>query len=153
DGFFYKNKNIAVIGNGNYAISELKELTNFTKNITLFTNNKTFSVEKTDFNVVNDEIIEIIGDEKVKAIKTSKETYDIDGIFMALGTASANDFAKKLGILIKNNNIVVNNEFSTNLAGIFAIGDCIGGLLQVAKAVADGANSAKYIIKYVKSEI
>ncbi|MEG0771181.1 MAG: FAD-dependent oxidoreductase [Clostridia bacterium] len=153
DGFFYKNKNIAVIGNGNYAISELNELTNFTKNITLFTNNKPLSIDKIDFNVVNDEIIEIIGDEKVRGIKTSKATYDVDGIFMALGTASANDFAKKLGILIKNNNIVVNNEFSTNLSGIFAIGDCIGGLLQVAKAVADGANSAKYIIKYVKSEI
>ena len=38
----------------------------------------------------------------------------------------------------------------TNVAGVFAAGDCIGGLLQVAKAVSDGAMAGLMAVRYIK---
>lgn len=48
--------------------------------------------------------------------------------------------------------IRVNDSMMTNVNGLFAAGDCTGGLLQVSKAVGDGAAAGMAIIKYVKSE-
>ena len=61
------------------------------------------------------------------------------------------DFAKKLGILTNKNKIVVNEKMETNIKGIYACGDCIGGLLQVSKAVADGAIAGLQVINYIKA--
>jgi thioredoxin reductase len=43
-------------------------------------------------------------------------------------------------------------DFQTNIPGIFAGGDVIGGLLQVSKAVGDGANASIEIKKYIQSK-
>ena len=40
----------------------------------------------------------------------------------------------------------------TNVPGVFAAGDCIGGYLQVAKAVADGALAAKGMVAFLKKK-
>ena len=69
-----------------------------------------------------------------------------DGIFVAQGVAGSADFAKKLGALTKNDKIVVNEKMQTNIAGLYACGDCIDGVLQVSKAVYDGMIAALDII-------
>lgn len=53
------------------------------------------------------------------------------------GTASSTDFAKKLGAIVEDNIIRVNEQMETNVEGLYACGDCTGGLLQ-----ADGAISS-----------
>jgi thioredoxin reductase (NADPH) len=45
---------------------------------------------------------------------------------------------------------VVDRDFMTNLPGLFAAGDCVGGFYQVAKAVSDGALAAKAMIAFLK---
>ena len=77
--------------------------------------------------------------------------YEIDGIFVAEGTASSIDFAKKLGIFLENNNIKVDENMQTNIPGIYAAGDCTGGLLQISKAVYEGAKSGLSIVKKLKN--
>ena len=58
--------------------------------------------------------------------------------------------AKKLGVITKNNNIVVNENMETNMQGLYACGDCVGGLLQVSKAVGDGAKAGMEAIKFIR---
>ena len=94
----------------------------------------------------------IKGKEKATKIVLEDNTeYKVDGIFIAEGTASSVDFAKKLGIFLDNNNIKVDENMQTNIPGIYAAGDCTGGLLQISKAVYDGAKSGLSIAKKVKN--
>jgi len=153
DGFFYRNKALAVIGNGDYAASEIADLNNFTQDIKLFTNGLDITTDKLAAGqvTVSDKIIEIKGQDRVEAIITDKDEYPVDGIFVAMGTASATDFAKSLGALTEGINLIVNENLMTTVDGIFAAGDCIGGFWQVSKSVSDGANASRHIIKYLKT--
>ena len=75
----------------------------------------------------------------------------VDGIFIAQGVAGGCDFAKKIGVITENDEIVVNNKKETNLKGLYACGDLTGGLLQVSKAVYDGAIAGLEVVKYIKN--
>lgn len=140
DGFFYKNKDVAVIGSGNYAISETNDLINLARKIIILTDGK----KAPDFRADNVEIEtrgikEIKGNNKVEEIELADGTeLKVDGIFIAQGVASSTDFAKKLGVLVKNDKIIVNENMETNIKNLYACGDCTGGLLQVSKAVYEG---------------
>lgn len=150
DSFFFRNKRIGIIGNGNFALSEAKILKNVTNNITIFTDGH--ALEKTtEFNVNNKKISEIIGENKVSGIKFEDDSIEeLDGIFIALGEASAIDFAKTLGIITEGTNIKVNENMETNVKGIYACGNITGGLLQVNKAVYEGAVAGLAATKYIK---
>lgn len=152
DGFFYRNKKVAVIGNGKYAANELSELMNFTKDIILFTNGQDLTTDNIpdDIDIVYDKISEIYGDDKIKGLIAGNTNFDVDGIFIALGTASASDFAMKMGVFTEKDSIIVDEDFMTNVEGFYAAGDAIGGFLQIAKAVSDGAHASKGMIKYIK---
>ncbi len=154
DGFFFKEKNVAVIGNGEYALHEAEILKNVTDKVTIFTNgsklpeNRSLSIQ----NVIEGTIDAIKGNTKVEAILLEdKRSIPVDGIFIAQGIASSVDFAKKLGILLKNNDIIVNEDMETNVPGIYAAGDCTGGLLQICKAVYEGAKCGLSIAKKIKN--
>ena len=154
DGFFYKNKKIAVIGSGEYALHEAEILKNISDDVTIFTNGRELpqnrSIEITNY--IEGKIDAIKGKDKASKIILEDNTeYDVDGIFIAEGTASSVDFAKKLGIFLDNNNIKVDENMQTNIPGIYAAGDCTGGLLQISKAVYDGAKSGLSIAKKVKN--
>ena len=133
DGFFYKNKNVGVIGNGKYAISEINDLKNITNDIILLTNGEKLDEIKIDNIQINtNEIEEIIGENKVQKIKFKNgTTISIDGIFIAEGIAGSIDFARKLGIIIKDNKIIVDKNMKTNINGIYACGDCTGGIRNI----------------------
>ncbi|MGM0495837.1 MAG: NAD(P)/FAD-dependent oxidoreductase [Bacillota bacterium] len=150
DGFIYRNKKIAVIGNRAFMSEELETLQNFTDDITVFTNGLDLEVE-VDQPVNTDKITEIKGNDVVEKIVTENGEYQVDAIFIAMGTPSANDFALRIGAFTKNNNILVDDNFMTNVDGLFAAGDCIGGLLQIVKAASDGAHAAIAMNKYVRS--
>ena len=105
DGFFYRNKNISVIGNGNYAISEVNELIHLAKEITILTNGgKTPQIRSDGDNLKVDtkEITAIQGEKKVEAIQFKDgTTLKTEGVFIANGVAGSLDFAKKLGIMTR----------------------------------------------------
>lgn len=152
DGFFYKNKNVAVLGNGNYAVSETNDLINIANNITILTNGKIASEIRADNVKINKkEIKAITGKEKVEEIEFMDNTkIKVDGVFVAEGTAGTLEFAKKLGLITENEKIVVNENMETNIPGIYACGDCTGGLLQISKAVYEGTKAALATIEFVR---
>ena len=142
DGFFYRNKNVAVLGDGDYAISEAKELQNLAKSITILTNGREIPEYRDsglNFKVINKKIREFRGDDTVKEIDFDDNTnMEIDGIFIAQGVAGSTDFAKKLGAKIDKDRIIVNEKMETSIKGLYACGDCTGGIYQIAKAVYEG---------------
>lgn len=88
DGFFYRNKPIAVIGSGNYAISELNELVNLTDKITVLTNGEKAPELRADthgdIEVNTKEIEAITGKQKVEEIKFKDgSTLGTEGVFVA----------------------------------------------------------------------
>lgn len=152
DGFFYKNKDVCILGNGNYAISEVNELINVAKNINILTNGE----EKPNFRGENIKI----NDKKIKEIKGTNKIEEIefedgskiktDALFIAQGVAGSSEFARKLGIIQKQEKIIVDENMKTNIKGIYACGDCIGGILQISKAVYEGMIAGLEVTKYIK---
>ena len=150
DGFIYRNKKIGLVGNKEFMEEELEILKNFSEDITIFTDGMDLSVE-VDKPLVTDKLMEIIGDDVIKQVVAGDETYDLDVLFIAIGSPSASDFALRLGAFLDSqNNIEVDENFMTNVPGLFAGGDCIGGLLQIVKAASDGAHAAIAINRYLK---
>ena len=152
DGFFYRNRSVSVLGSGNYAVAETNELINIADNITILTNGEKAPEFRAD-NVTIDtkEIEEINGENKVEEIKFKDgSTLKTDGIFVAQGVAGSSEFAKKLGIMTNKDKIIVNENMETNIKGIYACGDCTGGLLQVSKAVYEGAKAGLQVIAGIR---
>ena len=151
DGFFYRGKNVAVIGNGDYAISEAEELKGVAASVTILTNG--FELSKTcEFEVNTQKIQEITGESKVqKIIFEDGSSMEIDGLFIAIGVAGGSDFAKKLGIMTKGDNIEVDSNMNTSVPGIFACGNLTGGLLQVNKAAYEGAKAGLEAVNYIRN--
>ncbi len=149
DGFFYRKKNVVVIGNGKFAVSEAKDLENVVGNVKILTNGENMATD-TYFEVVNKKISKIVGDEKVKFIEfTDGTTLETDGVFVALGEAGGSDFAKKLGVVLDKDNIKVDENMATNINGLYSCGNTNGGLLQVCKAVHEGAVAGLSAVKYL----
>ena len=161
DAFFYRGKDVAVLGNGEFALHEAKELLPVVGSVTVLTNG---DEAKADFppevKVITSKIKQLHGGPFNPLFGTSgplervefenEEELNVSGLFVAYGTAGSVALAMKLGILTQDNSIVVDKEMRTNINGVFAAGDCTGGLLQIAKATGDGAIAAKSMIKYLR---
>ena len=149
DGFFYRNKDVAVIGNGDYAISEAMDLQNVAKSIKILTNGKQipeYRAENVD--IINKEIKEVNGYNKIEEIEFKDNSkIETDGIFVAQGVAGSTEFAKKLGAKIENDKIAVNENMETSIKGLYACGDCTGGLYQISKAVYEGTKAGLQVVK------
>ena len=155
DGFFYRNKNVSVIGSGNYALSETNDLLPIANKITILTNGE----KAPEFRADNVEVItkkkkKIEGKNKVEEVLFKDNTkIKTEGIFIAQGTAGSIELAKKIGLVTTDNgNIKVNEKMETNIKGIYACGDCTGDILQVSKAVYEGAVAGLEVIKYLKNK-
>lgn len=155
DGFFYKNKDVAVLGEGDYAIHEAMELLPIVNSVTILTNGKELvenrSYDISEIKTEQKEVRCFKGENKLNIVEFEDDSIlNIDGVFIASGTASSVDLAKKLGIVVNGNNIVINEEMQTNVQGIYACGDCTGGLLQISKAIYEGTKAALSIAKQLK---
>lgn len=151
DAPFYRNKNVAVLGNGDYAVEEVENLLPIANKVLMLTNGENTAENRKKININKKKIKEVQGDSKVRAIEFEDGTVEeIDGLFIAQGIASSTDFARKIGARIENNNIVVNENMETTINNLYACGDCTGGILQVSKAVYDGTKAGLAIIKKLR---
>ncbi len=154
DAFFYRGRDVAVLGNGEYAIHEAMELLPVVKSVTLLTNGENIPENVPDgIKVISTKIESLNGDEKISSVKFSDGSkLNIEGFFVAMGVAGSAALARKIGAIVDSNKIVVDSNMATNIPGLYAAGDCIGGLLQISKSVADGAIAGTQIIKYLRKD-
>ena len=141
DAFFYRGKDVAVLGSGEYALHEVQALLPVVKSVTLLTNGSPLTASfPPEVTVCPEKVNAILGEERVSGVELSGgKTVALSGVFVALGVAGSTALARKLGAEVDGNRILVDEHMQTTLPGLYAAGDCTGGLLQVAKAVYEGA--------------
>ena len=143
DGFFYKNKEVLVIGGGNTAVEEALFLTNFASKVTLIhrrdklraekiLQEKLFNNKKIDI-IWNHTLNEVVGKESplfvtdalIKSVSDGKiSSISADGIFIAIGHDPNTKLFNNQIIMDKDNYIITKEDSTkTNIPGVFAAGD------------------------------
>ena len=156
DGFFFKNKRVAVVGGGNTAIEEALFLSNLCEKVFLIHRRQKLRAEKIlqdrlnekkNIEIIwNSEVKEVIGDNAKKCITGVKiynnanqqlSTLNIEGFFVAIGHAPATDlFKKKLKMDDDGYIITSPDSTKTNIDGIFAAGDVTDKIYRQAVTAA-----------------
>ncbi len=152
DGFFFRKKKLAVLGHGAFALHEAEYLRHIAAEVTVLTNGQDDSAAKAaGFATLTTPVTAVTGSERLEAVHFADGSeLEVSGLFIALGTADSTDMARKLGAQLDGRFIKVDADGATNIPGLFAAGDCIGGLKQVAKAVHDGARAGLAAIKFLR---
>ena len=177
DGFFYKNKNVAVVGGGNTAAEEALYLSNISKKVTLIHRRDALRAEK----ILQDQIFkkesegrieikwdyiveEIIGNDtgvtgiRIQNTIDKKKTTEIDlsGVFIAIGHYPNTDLFKNQ-LTMKNGYIIVKSGLngdstSTSIPGVFAVGDVADHIYrQAITSAGAGCMGALDAEKYLDS--
>lgn len=153
DGFFFRKKQVAVLGNSAYALHEAEYLKHLATSVTILTNGKDDSLAVAAGFTVRKEVIKaIVGENKLQSIHFAEgPALNVDGLFIAMGTADSTDIARKLGAQLDGRFIKIDTDCATNIPGLFAAGDCTGGLMQIAKAVHEGARAGLAALKFIRT--
>jgi thioredoxin reductase (NADPH) len=162
DGFFYKNKNVAVVGGGNTALEEALYLSDIASKVYLICRKNIFKGEaKIISNLKNKENIEILfntkvvkinGDEKLSSIDIQKDdcitNLKIDALFVAVGLVPDNKNFSDVIELTDDGYIASNDGVHTSVKGIYVAGDARAkDLRQLTTAVNDGAVATSIALK------
>lgn len=153
DGFLYRNKKIALYGYGSYLIHEYEHLKNVCNDITIYlTSDDDLGDYKFSHPVYpNSKITALNGNKHLESITINGETINLDGLFVALGSPNSHSLATTAGIETNGERIVVNKSFETNLKGVFAIGDIISGITQIARSLYEGMEVINSVINYIEN--
>ena len=149
DAFFYRGRDVCVIGSGEYALHEARTLAAVAKSVTILTNGKEMSAAVPEGIAVDTRrLAGITGNDTVSGVDFAEGgSLSVSGVFMAVGVAGSAELARKVGAETENGKIKVNDKMQTTLPGLYAAGDCTGGVLQIYKAVYEGASAAMSLIK------
>ena len=152
DGFFFRGKEVAVLGAGAYALHEAQALLPICGRVTLLTGGQAVEGALPEGLTVDPRpLAGLLGDQKLEGLRFENgETQSVSGLFVALGVAGSADLARKVGAEIEGNRIVVDAQMATAVPGLFAAGDCTGGIRQIAQAVYQGATAGMAAAKLVK---
>lgn len=166
DGFFFKNKDVAVVGGGNTAVEEALYLSNLAKSVTLIHRRdklraldylKKNLAAKNNIKVIYENVIkEIEGDTKLDAVVLENKQGEtkrvkLDGLFVAIGVVPNTDFCGDL--LLKNEQgfLLTDAKMKTSHDFIWACGDCRQRpLRQLITAASEGAIASIEIYKQIR---
>ena len=172
DGFFFKEKEVAVVGGGNAAVEEAMFLTKFASKVTLIHRRNELRAEKMlqaklkankKIEIIWDSIVEdVIGEKnpksvkgiKIKNVKTNKTTeLKVDGLFIAIGHDPATSLFKGQLKMDKEGYIITKPDSTvTNVPGVFAAGDVKDKIFrQAVTAAGMGCMSALEAEKYLSN--
>jgi thioredoxin reductase (NADPH) len=153
DGFFYRGKDVAVLGCCDYATHEARELLPLARSVTLVTNGTTPIEDLPEgLKVDTRPIAGLRGGDSLEAIAFEDGgIIAVRGLFVAQGVAGSADLAKKVGAETVGNRIAVDADMRSNVPFLFAAGDCTGGIMQIAKAVYEGARAGTEAIRALRA--
>jgi len=168
DGFFFRGKDVLVVGGGDSAAEEALFLTRYASHVRLvhrrdklrsskILQDRVFSNEKIE-PVWNTALTEIIGDSgKVVGVKTQNtvtgETgqLDTDGVFIFVGHLPNNDLIKGKFVMDEDGHLITDRFTRTNIPGIFAGGEIMDKVFkQVATSVGQGCAAAMQTTKFLE---
>jgi len=173
DGFFFKEKEVAVVGGGNAAVEEAIFLTKFASKVKLIHRRNSLRAEKMlqkklmenkKIEIIWDSVLEeVLGDKepknvkgiKIKNVKTNKvEELKIDGLFIAIGHDPATILFKDQLKMDKEGYLITKSDSTvTNVPGVFAAGDVKDKIFRQAVTAAGlGCMSALEAEKFLSSK-
>ena len=162
DGAFFKDKDIAIIGGGNTAVTNAIYMANIASKVYLINIGDRLTCEKTledkvkkldNVNIIlNTGVKEILGSEELEGIILSNDQkLDISGMFISIGMIAQTDMVKG-SVELNEQNYILSNDCTTDKDGIFVAGDCrTKDIRQLTTAVADGTIAAIDAMKYIES--
>ena len=158
DGFFFKGRDIIMVGGGNTALQEGLYLNNLGANVTIVHRRDEFRAQKHLQNQIKEAGIKTIMNATVEEIKGSmlvesvvlKDTktgelteHPTSGVFISVGYIPHTELAKQLDVnLDESGHIIIDKEQKTNVDYVYAIGDVCVGLKQWIVACGEGAVAA-----------
>jgi thioredoxin reductase (NADPH) len=166
DGFFYRDKEIVMVGGGDAAVEEAMFLTRFATRVyqvhrrdqlraERYLQERAFRNEKIEF-VWDSVVDEIVGDESVtdvrlRNLKTGQERlHPTRGVFIAIGYTPNTEFLGGQVALNEQGYILTDDRGRTNVAGVYAAGDVQDWRYrQVATSVGDGCRAAMEVEHYI----
>ena len=160
DGNFYKGEDVAVVGSGNSALQESLYLANIVNKVYLLHRGVNFKgddalVERVR-NTQNIEIVDGVNIKKINEVEgkiesvtlDNEKTINVRGVFIYIGYKPDTEMFKKLDITNINGDIIVSENFETEIDGLYAIGDCAKkGVYQLVTAASDGCIAVSDIEK------
>lgn len=164
DGFFYRNKTVAVVGGGNTAVTNALELSNICQKVYLIQVLDHLTAEPILINRLKERqnieflyqtsVKRIIGEESLTGIeierKGKREEMVIQGLFLSIGQIPETKLVKGMIQMNHENYIMINENGMTNQKGIFAAGDCVNKKVrQLTTAINDGTIAALSAIEYI----
>ena len=170
DGFFYKNKEVIVVGGGNTAVEEALFLTNFASKVTLVHRRSELRAEKilqerlfknNKINIIWDHVLKevkgsdsplIVNQAVLESIKDKKlMKIDVSGIFVAIGhDPNTKLFINQLDMDDENYILTANDSTKTNIEGVYAAGDVQDKIYrQAVTAAGHGCMAALEAEKYL----
>ena len=162
DGFFFKDKIVAVAGGGNVAVEEALFLSQLTKKVYLvhrrdklraekIMQDRALKNEKIEI-IWNEEVVEVLGQEKVIGVKLkSGKELVVEGVFVAIGHEPATGFLKGFLELDQKGYIIIESNMMTSVRGVFAAGDCVDyKYRQAVTAAGDGTKVALEVINFLQ---
>jgi len=152
DAFFYRGKNVAVLGGGEYALHEARTLMPVVGSVTVLTNGNEIAAEFPDgIRIITDTVSTLTGGDTLSGVVFENGgSVAVSGLFVAIGVAGSVALAQKIGAAVSGNDIIVNDKMQTSVPGLFAAGDCTGNMRQIAKAVYEGAIAGTAAVNYVR---
>ena len=168
DAAFYRNKPVVIVGAGNSAFEESLYLAEFASHITILARSDKYNAEEITQQKVKanpkitilpfrESLEVVIENDRVAGMRVlntqtnEEEIIPANGIFPYIGADPVTDFAKDLGITNAQGYLVVNEDMSTAIPGIYGAGDvCAKVLRQVVTATNDGAIAAQSALKYIR---
>lgn len=167
DGPFYKDKEVAIIGDANTALQYSLLLSGYCKKVYVYTLFDKFFGDKMLVKALrakenievrpNTSVMDFIGEDELKAIEYKDadgdiKTHEIPAVFIAIGQVPDNKAFANLVDLDKDGYIVSDETCKTKTEGLFVAGDCrTKAIRQVSTAVADGAIAATNASVYLES--
>ncbi|MDQ0223391.1 thioredoxin-disulfide reductase [Streptococcus moroccensis] len=167
DGAFFRDQDLVVVGGGDSAVEEAIYLTQFAKSVTIvhrrdqlraqqIIQERAFANEKISF-AWNKTVEEIKGgDRQVEAVVLKDtQTGDLSelvcgGVFIYVGLDPVSEMVTDLGITDEAGWVITDDQMSTKVPGIFAIGDLRQKQLrQITTAVGDGAIAGQNVYNYI----
>lgn len=161
DGFFFKDKEIIVVGGGDTAMEEANFLTKFASKVTLLNRGETFRASDIMIKRVEDnpkinikknvQIAEILGEDEVTGViledrlNGGKTEFKTDAVFVAIGRKPNTDLFKDVLDLNNRGQIITSaNTTKTKIEGIFSAGDVADeqSYWQAIVAAGDGCKAA-----------
>lgn len=168
DGNLYKNDAIVLIGGGNSAIEEAVFLSKIVKQVYIVHRNENFKAEEGSIEILrnssnvtfftNSIPVEIVGDNDgvtgllIKNMITGEsQTLGVKAVFPFVGSDASTDFLSAFDVRDDKGFVIVNSEMSTNVPGLYSVGDVNAKVLrQIVTATSDGAIAALAANKFIK---